>query len=157
MKDDPAKASPNVISCPPLVFIGALAAGLLLSWLLPSHNFATVPFKVVGGLMGVFGTTVAFWGMYVFRRAGTNVRPSRPVTTLVTGGPFRYSRNPFYVAMTVIYVGLTLYLGLIWPLLTLVPALIVVHWRIVRREEGFLEDRFGDDYRAYKAQVHRWI
>jgi protein-S-isoprenylcysteine O-methyltransferase Ste14 len=152
-----SKESPDVISCPPLVFIGALAAGLLLSWLAPLHNFATAPFKVVGALMGIFGTTVAFWGMYVFRRAGTNVRPDLPVNALVTSGPFRYSRNPFYVAMTVIYVGLTLYLGLLWPLVTLVPALIVVHWRIVRREEGFLENRFGDDYRAYKANVHRWI
>ena len=108
-------------------------------------------------MMGVFGTTLAFWGTYTFRRAGTHVRPSRPVTALVTGGPFRYSRNPFYLAMTVIYIGITLYVGFLWPLVTLVPALIMVQWRIVRREEQFLESRFGEDYRAYKARVHRWI
>ena len=59
--------------------------------------------------------------------------------------------------MTVIYLGLTLFAGSLWPLVTLVPALAVVHWRIVLREEQYLESRFGEDYRAYKSRVQRWI
>jgi protein-S-isoprenylcysteine O-methyltransferase Ste14 len=157
MKSERPKDSPDVISCPPMVFAGALAAGMLWSWMIPSPKFSAESLKVLGAMLGVFGTTLAFWGAYTFRRAGTHVRPSRPVTALVTGGPFRYSRNPFYLAMTVIYIGITLYVGFLWPLVTLVPALIMVQWRIVRREEQFLESRFGEDYRAYKARVHRWI
>ena len=140
-----------------MVFLSALAAGLFLSWLIPLPQFSSVSLKVTGIILGVLGSTVGFWGLYTFRRAGTNVRPSLPVNALVTGGPFRYSRNPFYVGMTVIYVGITLYAGFLWLFVTLVPALLMVHWRIVRREEQFLESRFGEDYRAYKARVHRWI
>ncbi len=140
-----------------MVFLSALAVGLFLSWLIPLPQFSSVSLKVTGIILGVLGSTVGFWGLYTFRRAGTNVRPSLPVNALVTSGPFRYSRNPFYVGMTVIYVGITLYAGFLWLFVTLVPALLMVHWRIVRREEQFLESRFGEDYRAYKARVHRWI
>ncbi len=157
MKSVRSKNSPDIISCPPLVFWGAFAIGMFLNWWIPSPNFATASIKVVGVIFGVLGTMVGCWGLYTFHRAGTYVRPNRPVTALVTGGPFRYSRNPFYLAMTVIYLGIALYAGVLWPLVTLVPALLMVHWRIVRREEGFLESRFGDDYRVYKAHVRRWI
>ena len=157
MDCEQSKTSPPVISCPPLVFWGAFAVGMLFNWWVPSPNFATASVKVVGVTLGIFGTMVAFWGVYTFHRAGTYVRPNRPVTALVTGGPFRYSRNPLYLAMTVIYLGIALYVGVLWPLVMLIPALIMVHWRIVRREESFLENQFGDNYRAYKARVHRWI
>jgi protein-S-isoprenylcysteine O-methyltransferase Ste14 len=134
-----------------------LGLGLLLNWFVPLPPFSTVPLKVAGGILGLVGTVLGLWGIHTFHHAGTNVRPDRPVNALVTGGPFRYSRNPFYLAMTVIYLGIALYVGCFWPLVTLIPALIMVHWRIVRREEAFLENRFGDNYRAYKARVHRWI
>ena len=157
MISERSKDSPDVISFPPMVFLGALGLGMFLNWLVPSPQFSSEFFKVTGGLLGFIGTMVCGWGVLTFQLAGTNVRPNRPVTALVTGGPFRYSRNPLYLGMTVIYLGITLYAGALWPLATLVPALAVVHWRIVLREEQYLESRFGDSYRAYKTRVNRWI
>ena len=157
MKSERSKDSPDVISCPPMVFLSALVAGLLLYLLIPSPQFSSASLRITGMLMAFAGTMIDVWGVCAFRRAGTHVRPSRPVTALVTCGPFRYTRNPFYIGQTIIYLGLTLFVGSLWPLVTLVPALAVVHWRIVRREEQFLESRFGEDYRAYKARVNRWI
>lgn len=157
MRTEHVIETPKVISYPPLLFWGTFVAGMLLNWGIPSPNFSTESVKVIGVTLGILGTIVAFWGAYAFHRAGTYVRPNRPVTALVTDGPFRYSRNPLYLAMTIIYLGITLYAGALWPLVTLIPALILIHWKIVQREESFLESRFGDDYRVYKAQVRRWL
>jgi protein-S-isoprenylcysteine O-methyltransferase Ste14 len=152
-----SKDSPDVISCPPLVFLGALIAGMLLNWFIPLRSFSSECFRLTGGLLGLAGTLAGIWGVYTLRRAGTSVRPGQPVTALVTDGPYRFSRNPLYVALTVIYLGIVLSSGLVWLLVTLIPVLTLVHWRIVRREEVYLEARFGDVYRAYRVRVRRWI
>ena len=152
-----SKATPNVISFPPVVYFSAFGVGAFLNWLVPLHSFACESSHIAGGILGFLGSALGLWGVYAFHRAGTPVRPRRPVIALVTDGPFRYSRNPLYVAMTVIYLGMTLALGSWWPLATLIPALALVHWRIVLREEQYLENRFGENYLAYKAHVRRWV
>ena len=157
MESEQIKDSPDVIWCPPIIFLGALGLGLLVDWLFPSQRLLSESWQLAGGILGATGTAIGFWGVFAFHRAGTNVRPDLPVTSLVTTGPFRYSRNPLYMALTIIYLGITLSAGSLWPLLTLMPALAVVHWKIVLREEQYLESRFGDGYRTYKAQVNRWI
>ncbi|HEY1789266.1 MAG TPA: methyltransferase, partial [Verrucomicrobiae bacterium] len=68
-----------------------------------------------------------------------------------------YTRNPLYIGLTTIYVGIALSTGVIWFLVTLAPVLVMVNWKIVRREEQFLEGKFGDDYRVYKTRVRRWV
>ena len=151
------KESPNAMSCPPLVFVGALGVGFILNWLMPMYSYSSQLSQLFGGILGLAGSSLATWGVWRLLRAGTGVRPDRPVTALVTDGPYRFTRNPLYIALTIIYAGITIAWGAWWPLATLVPALAVVHWRIVRREEDFLEARFGDTYRAYKAQVRRWV
>lgn len=150
-----SKDSPNVISCPPVVFLTALFGGFLLNWLVLLPSFWFLP--ITGGIFGMAGTALALWGVHAMHRAGTSVRPDLPVIALVTDGPFRYTRNPLYTAMTTIYVGIALSTGVLWLLVTLAPALFVVHWKIVRREEQFLEWKFGDRYRSYKSQVRRWF
>jgi len=145
------------MACPPLAFLGALGAGLLLQWLIPIRPFPLGFSQPLGGAFCLASIAVGIWGSTTMRRAGTNVRPDRPVTALVTGGPFRFSRNPLYLSLTALYLGITLLGDALWPLATLLPALAVVHWRIVLREERFLEARFGDEYRAYKARVRRWL
>src|ERR1700723_136508 len=95
-----SKNSPRVISFPPLVFLSASGAGVFLNWLMPLPLFPSVPLKIVGGILCIVGTILGLWGVHTFHHAGTNIRPDRPVNALVTDGPFRYSRNPFYIAMT---------------------------------------------------------
>jgi protein-S-isoprenylcysteine O-methyltransferase Ste14 len=157
MISENSKVSPDVISCPPMIYLGSLVLGLLLNWLVPSQRLLSISCPVTGWLLAFAGFCIGFWGVRTFIRFGTNVRPDLPVTALVTSGPYRYSRNPLYMACTIIYLGITLSVGSLWLLVTLMPTLALMHWKIVRREEEYLEGRFGDDYRAYKAQVNRWI
>jgi protein-S-isoprenylcysteine O-methyltransferase Ste14 len=149
--------SPDVFACPPLIFLAAIVIGLVLNRLIPIQPFPATPSRVTGTSLCIASGLVGVWGAVTMRRAGTNVRPDRPVTVLVTGGPFRFSRNPLYVSLTVLYLGITMLLNAFWPFATLVPALAFVRWKIVLREERFLETKFGDEYRAYKARVRRWL
>jgi len=105
----------------------------------------------------LLSAVISFWAAIIMWRAGTPLRPTLPVTALVTGGPFRFTRNPLYLSMTILYAGITLQFDALWPLFTLPPALAIVHWKIILREEKYLEAKFGDAYRAYKARVRRWI
>jgi protein-S-isoprenylcysteine O-methyltransferase Ste14 len=92
-----------------------------------------------------------------FRRHGTNVPTYKPATALVTDGPYRFSRNPGYVSMFLIYAGIVLAADNAWLLGLLVIFVAVIHYGVVRREEHYLEHRFGDDYRRYRSAVRRWI
>ena len=154
---DRSTDSPGVIACPPLVFLGAFGLGLLLHWLMPVPPLQLAFSRVLGAVLCLASGVVGIWGRVTMSRAGTNVRPNRPVNALVTDGPFRFSRNPLYLSLTVLYLGITLFFDALWPLVTLLPMLAVVHWGIILREERYLETKFGDEYRAYKARVRRWI
>jgi protein-S-isoprenylcysteine O-methyltransferase Ste14 len=91
------------------------------------------------------------------RRAQTNINPLRPTTSLVTSGPYRFSRNPLSVSLVVLYLGLSLKIDTLWPLLLLLPLLIVFHFGVIQREERYLERKFGDTYRHYRSAVPRWF
>jgi protein-S-isoprenylcysteine O-methyltransferase Ste14 len=91
------------------------------------------------------------------KRAGTNIRPDEPALTLVRDGPFRRTRNPLYVATSGLYLGITLLVNGLWPLVVLAPALAILEWGVIRREERYLESKFGDAYRTYRSRVRRWF
>lgn len=150
-----SRTSPDVIPFPPLVFIAALGTGWLINCLVPFQLPA--PLRVAGGILIFAGITLGMWGIRAMRRAGTPVRPDRPVTALVTDGPFQHTRNPLYIGLITIYLGIAFSTGILWLFVMLAPALMVAHWKIVRREEQFLEMKFGSAYRDYKARVRRWV
>src|SRR2546425_4346580 len=118
--------SPNVLILPPLLYGVALAAGFLLQWTAPRPILASNARYWAGGVLLASGVLIAIWGRRVMDRAGTNVNPALPATALVVSGPFRFSRNPLYVALTLVYVGLAL----------IVPVLLVLHYGAVRRERS---------------------
>jgi protein-S-isoprenylcysteine O-methyltransferase Ste14 len=89
--------------------------------------------------------------------AGTNIDPTLPTTAVVASGPFHFSRNPLYVALTLVYLGLTLLANTQWGLVMLVPLLFVMHRGVVLREERYLEQKFGETYRAYRRKVRRYL
>jgi protein-S-isoprenylcysteine O-methyltransferase Ste14 len=149
--------SPAVIAFPPLLYGGAMAVGLILHALVPIGRFPALPARLAGAVVLVSGGMLAKRAKDSMRRAGTNIRPDQPTTTVVTDGPFRFSRNPLYVATTGLYVGVSLLVDAVWPLVLLVPLLIVVQWGVIRREERYLEAKFGAVYLAYKARVRRWL
>ncbi len=75
----------------------------------------------------------------------------------MTGGPFRFTRNPLYVALDILFIGLSLEVDMAWGWVMLVPLLVVMHYGVIRREERYLERKFGDAYRAYRARVRRYL
>ncbi len=153
---DPADR-PNVIALPPLVYVAALIAGYVLQALFPLTM--PLPSLVRWTGAGVILVSLAFGvpGRAAFARAGTEANPFRPSTTLVTSGPYRFSRNPMYVGMTGLLVGLALITRIGWLLILLVPVLGVMHWGVVRREERYLGRKFGPEYEAYRSRVRRYL
>ena len=145
---------------PPKLFMFSLVLGFVLEWLWPLGWLDAQPAWLrfgLGGLLGIAGIGIMASALGVFRRAGTAVPPWEPSTALVTDGAYRYTRNPMYLAVVLLYVGLSLLFVAVWPLIVLVPALIVLHVAVILREEAYLERRFGDAYRQYRARVRRWF
>lgn len=148
---------PGVVILPPLLYAVALAAGLLLHLLVPRQPFTPWVARPLGAILLVASGALGRWGERTMRRAGTNVSTRAPSLTIVSDGPFRFTRNPLYVSLTGLYLGVTLLVDALWPLLLLVPVVLVTQYGIIRREERYLEAKFGETYRAYKARVRRWL
>jgi len=154
---DVVQDSPRVIVFPPILYVGTLLLGLLLHWLWPTRLSGLVWIRICGAMMFATGAFIAHWAQRTMRRVGTNVLPSKPTLAIVTHGPFRFTRNPIYLANVLVYIGLTFLLNTVWPLLLLLPMLFVVDWGIIRREERYLENKFGNAYLSYKNKVPRWL
>jgi protein-S-isoprenylcysteine O-methyltransferase Ste14 len=149
----------GVIALPPLIFLGFLAAAVVLE--------TVVPLPVLGGyalgryLAGIAlaacGFVMIAMGTRRFVAAGTNIPPSLPTTALVVDGIYRRTRNPLYLGTTLVYLGLSVAAGSLWAIGLVVPLLWVINVGVVVREERYLERKFGDAYRTYKARVRRWV
>ncbi len=149
--------TPGVLAPPPVIYLPALLLGLVLDAVWPiGFVRGLLRYLLGGGLILVSGLIVSF-ALWEFRRARTSFSFTPPTTAIIRTGPFRYSRNPAYVALTLLWVGLGVVLDNPWILVLLLPAVLVVHFGVVRREERYLERRFGEEYRRYKASVRRWL
>ena len=148
---------PGVAAPPPLIYAGGFALGYLIENFLPTALFPESMSAFVGWSLIAFGVLVAAFALSAFRRARTPVNPYAQATALVTGGPFRFSRNPLYLALTVIYLGAAGLLNSLWPVLLLPAVLWFMHWAVIIREERYLEREFGPAYQEYKARVRRWL
>lgn len=148
---------PRTLVPPPLVYAVALVAAWWLDARLPltlDLGWAARPlgWGLIGlGLAGFVWALVAIWGQR------TTVNPYKAASNLVTGGPFVYSRNPIYVSDWFVYGGVTLLLHTAWPLLFLPLVWLVMRFGVIAHEEAHLEAKFGEEYRAYKARVPRWL
>jgi protein-S-isoprenylcysteine O-methyltransferase Ste14 len=147
----------GVIVFPPALYAGTLLLGLLLHWLRPVHLASGLWIRIAGLAIAAAGGAVASGGSRTMHRAGTNVLPTKPTLAIVTDGPFRFTRNPLYLGNAIFYLGLALLFNALWPLVLFVPMLLVIHWGVIRREERYLEAKFGEAYLAYKARVRRWL
>ncbi|HKV52154.1 MAG TPA: isoprenylcysteine carboxylmethyltransferase family protein [Gemmatimonadaceae bacterium] len=153
----PDSDTAGVIAFPPLIVAGTLALGLIAHWLWPRHPFPTAASRIAGIVMVVAGGAIIAWGAKTMRAAGTNIDPNQPALALVTTGPFRYTRNPLYLANVIIYLGTTLVVDALWPFVLLVPLVALLEWGVIRREERYLTRLFGAPYDAYRHRVRRWI
>ena len=103
------------------------------------------------------GLVVAGGGIRDFKRAKTPVPTNEPTRALVTTGMHGWTRNPIYAGMFLLYVGIGIVARSWWVLILTVPLAVVMRYGVVAREEAYLERRFGDVYREYKARVRRWV
>lgn len=148
--------SANAIAPPLPLYLGVILLGLALHWVspLPIAGATFTPFGLALIALSAAGLR---WAFVMMRRAETTASPYKPANRLTTDGPFRYSRNPIYVAMTGGYLGIALLANSLWLLLLLVPLLLVMEFGVIRREERHLAARFGEDYAVYRAAVRRWL
>ena len=149
----------GVIALPPLIFLGFLAAAAVLEAIVPlpipvAHS---LPRYVAGAVLAAGGFVMIAMGTRRFVAAGTNVPPTLPTTALVVDGIYRRTRNPLYLGLTLVYLGLGVAAGSLWSIGLVVPLLWVINVGVVKREERYLERKFGDAYRHYKARVRRWM
>jgi protein-S-isoprenylcysteine O-methyltransferase Ste14 len=149
----------NIVAHPPVIFGIVLAVAFLIHKCFPlaitSHAGSLS--KVLAGILFVIAGIIMVSGTRLMLRKKTNPRPDRPTTTIVTEGFFRYSRNPLYLSLMLIYSGIAVYANSLW-LVFLLPLLFVGLERgVVLREERYLEGKFGEEYLRYKKKVRRWI
>jgi protein-S-isoprenylcysteine O-methyltransferase Ste14 len=157
---DERPTNPGVHFPPPFVFVAAFLVGMALDrWVMEFRfgNASRPVLLVAGWLLIALGLCVMLWAVWTFTRARTSVLPFRPATAMVTSGPYRFSRNPMYVGLTLLYVGLSLLTGMAWPLVMLPLALVALTALVIRREERYLEAAFAAEYAAYRSRVRRWL
>jgi protein-S-isoprenylcysteine O-methyltransferase Ste14 len=147
----------GVMAPPPLIYAAGLLFGQGLDYLWP---LALMPdrgrYPVAFIAITAAGALIA-WVVFKFRKAGTKLDPRQPTSAIVTTGPFRLSRNPAYLALSLLYVGIAIATDGVWTLGMVVPVLVTMHVGVIFREERYLEAKFGEDYRRYKASVRRWL
>ncbi len=147
----------GVVAPPPLIYLGALLFGLLLNrgfplGFLPRSMRRGLGWPLLGG-----GVLLLGWFEWAMRQADTPTSPYKPVEHIATEGPFRYTRNPGYLAMALIYAAIASLANALWAILLLPGALLVIQRGVIEREERYLERKFGEEYLRYKSRVRRWI
>lgn len=155
-----ARDTAGVIAPPPLIALAVVVLGLALDWLMPAYVLTvllTWPERVIiAAILFVVGAALAFPALRGFHAVGTHVEPWKPASALVTEGIFAWLRNPMYVGLTLFLVALSLALASDWILVMTIGFVLVIHFGVVLREERYLEAKFGDSYRQYKARVPRY-
>ncbi len=149
--------NPGIRVPPPLIYLLPLVLGLLLD------RRAHVPFlpRQIARALGVpllgGGALLSRWFFKTMREAEAPVRTDRPVRRLTTAGPFRYTRNPGYLCLAMIYAGIALLRNSLWAKLLMPLVLYEIQRDVIGREERYLERAFGEEYLAYKERVRRWV
>jgi protein-S-isoprenylcysteine O-methyltransferase Ste14 len=142
---------------PPILYLGLLLVGLALSAVFPTPLLSGWLLTVSGMLLVALGVVVIAWATVTMRRAGESPNPTEPTRELVVDGPFRYSRNPLYLALALLYAGIALAFSSLWALALLVVVLVIMDRGVIASEERYLQGQMGDSYLQYKARVRRWL
>jgi protein-S-isoprenylcysteine O-methyltransferase Ste14 len=162
MHDDEPDAMGLGVPPPPVVFLGPLVLGLLLNRKIPAPFLPRGLTRILGLPLLSGGILLGGWFYRTMRRSGTPIigEPfvrGRPTPSLVTDGPFRYTRNPGYLGGAMIYGGIASLTNALWVILLLPVMVLMMQHKVIKREERYLERKFGEEYLRYKARVRRWI
>jgi protein-S-isoprenylcysteine O-methyltransferase Ste14 len=144
----------------PWVFVLAYLLGVALGSVGPHTVIsptATLVWTIAGGVLFAVGAVIAGWGLMIFHGARTATVPGESSAMLVTWGPYRFTRNPMYVGLSLAYLGEAALLKQIGPVLLLPLVLAYLNWTVIPVEEARLQDAFHDEYERYRLRVRRWI
>jgi protein-S-isoprenylcysteine O-methyltransferase Ste14 len=147
----------NVVVLPPVIFVVALLLGLLMEYAVPMQVLPRTPARWLGILLILGSLPIAVSAIRELFKANTALDVRKPTTVIVQTGAFRFSRNPIYIGLILFYLGIALLIDSFWVCLLVVPAVAILQIGVIRREEYYLEQKFGEDYRRYRAVVRRWI
>jgi len=150
----------DILIFPPLASVIAPVCAIALEWLLPLH-LVPAPFTLWSVLLGVglmlLALSLALSGTKAFGQAKTNVDPRQPALVLVESGPYRFTRNPMYLGMIILQLGLALTFSLDWALPGALVLWAVLHFGVVLHEEAYLTGRFGTPYTDFMKRTRRWL
>jgi len=142
---------------PPFVYLGAIILGLLLNFAWPVRLVSALLSVPLGATLVLVAVALFIYAVRTFRSAGTPVPGNRPTTTIVRTGPYRCSRNPIYLSFSLLQLGVAFWVNSLWLLITLIPAVTLMSFVVIPREEQYLESRFPSYYLPYRASVRRWL
>ena len=149
---------PKVVAFPPLLWLIGAVASLLVHYFVFSISILPKPFALILGIVClVTALSLALPALFTMRSAGTNINPAKPALLIVRSGPYRYTRNPMYLALCLVQAGIGFLLNDCITLLFVVPLALVLHFGVILPEEQYLEAKFGEQYLALKREVRRWI
>ena len=155
---DAAQAVANLgVVRPPLVYGAAIVTGLLLEFGWPLPFLPRLLTALLGSVLVVVAVVVFSYSIQTFQTAGTPVPGNKPTTVIVRTGPYRFSRNPIYLAFSIFQLGIASWVNSVWLIATLISAVALMISLVIPREEWYLERRFGADYVDYKRSVRRWL
>ncbi len=151
---------PGVLAPPPLIFLGYLIAGIALEYLVVKTQGLDMPGSLRWTVVALFvlaGAGLIAAALGKFKAAGTPAPPWQPTTAFVVQGVYRWTRNPMYLGMTLIYLGLTVAANAPVALWLFVPLILTIHYGVIAREERYMADKFGVAYLNYAHSVPRWL
>jgi protein-S-isoprenylcysteine O-methyltransferase Ste14 len=147
----------NPAARPPVIVLASLLLGAVLTVAWP-RSFVPHALRLpVGWLLVAMAAALFLYSIKQFRMAGTPLPGNKPTTAIVRTGPYRFSRNPIYLAFFAFHLGLAVLVDSLWLVATLIPAVTIIAVVVVPREERYLAGRFGAEYLRYKASVRRWL
>jgi protein-S-isoprenylcysteine O-methyltransferase Ste14 len=149
--------TPGVIAPPPLVYLASVLLGVGLDRLRPAPVFPPALETPLGAALILVALGLVALCVREFRAARTPLPPYEPTRAIVRSGPYRFSRNPIYLAFTFLHLGLAIWVNSAWLLLTLAITLVVMHAGVIAREERYLARKFGAEYESYRSAVRRWL
>ena len=149
--------NPEVITFPSVIFATFFIIGIITDRALNHTLFFDGFHHPFGWPLILIGLILFGWASKEFIGATTPIKVRKPAITIVTKGPYKFSRNPMYIAATIVYAGLAIAFGKTMTLAFLIPCLAVLHYGVIVREEDYLKAKFGDNYSIYQSKVRRWI
>src|SRR5438045_461485 len=149
---------PRIIAFPPLLWLINAIVSVLIHFFVFSMRILPQPFALILGIVCLLaGPSLAWPALRTMRAAGTNVNPAKPALLIVRGGPYRFTRNPMYLALCLLQVALGFFLNDWITLFFVVPLALIMHYGVILREERYLAAKFGEPYLELKREVRRWL